>query len=478
MLSVLILLAGVTFFRQLSLMKPAPEQKEPQPVVLRVQTYRVESAVVDRFLASFGTAQPDLEVTISAEVAGRITEKVGVKVGDQVRGPDIVTLPTGESSRTTPQLLVQIDPQTYHERVLQVEALLEQNAVSLKKLEEEAALNSALLEQQESRLATITEDYERVLDLFARQAENESTVRQKKLEMEQYRETLIRLKNQQKLLPIQRAELLSQRTTYESDLRLAQLEFEKAAVRVPFSGTLSGDFVELGQYVRPGDPIARITATERMEVPLALTLSEAAILQQQLTAGVYPLAQLARREADIELPEGEIWHGEIRRVDPVASEQTRTVRAFVEVDNSRQRHPLRPGTFVHARVAVGEIDATQGLLIPRDALVEDAVFVAVPSAEIPSSKQPQPTEESFGIRQHQQAQRRPVVIRETLQSFALITSGLEPGEEIVMTNLDIIAEGTLLEIPETRSLRQELERARIPYLKPTAEEPAFRALTD
>src|SRR5690606_30307114 len=127
---VLILGLGLVFFQTLAGMKQAPPREAPKPTVLRIQTYRVESATLDRFIASFGTAQPDLQVTVSAEVSGRIKEKSQLKVGQRVHGPEIVTIPTGESSRKLGSLFFQIDPQTYQERVHQIENLLEQNRVN------------------------------------------------------------------------------------------------------------------------------------------------------------------------------------------------------------------------------------------------------------------------------------------------------------------------------------------------------------
>src|SRR6056297_2725902 len=107
----LILGLGFGFFQGLAGMKTTPPREEPKPNVLRVQTYRVESAPLKRFIASFRTAQPDVTVTVSAEVSGKVTEKMDFEVGSEVKGPEIVSLPSGQSSRKLGTRLIQIDSQ-------------------------------------------------------------------------------------------------------------------------------------------------------------------------------------------------------------------------------------------------------------------------------------------------------------------------------------------------------------------------------
>lgn len=456
-LSFVILSIGNAAFLQLASMKTAPPREELAEVVLKVEAFRVEAVTLDRSISGFGTAQPDVEVTVSAEVAGTITDHNNLEVGTEVQGPEIVQTDEGSSERRSGDVLVQVDPQTYQERVSQVDTMLQQNATSLRRLTEEQDLNEKLIAQQERRLETITLDYNRTLGLYERGAEAESTVRQKKLELEQYQETLLRLQNAQKLIPIQREELEAQQVAYKSDLKLAEIDLLKSTVRAPISGVVSEVFVELGQYVRTGDPIATITSTDRIEVPIAVSLRDAGILDQMLEAGHPPRAWLARRETQLTTPDSKgVWTGRILRVDPVADEQTRTVQAFVEVENSEQQTPLRPGTFVYARIEGGQITAEQGLLIPRDALLDGQVYLAT----------------SSGAQKHAVAEARPVTIAGLHQSFALVSSGVQPGDHIVMTNLDVVTEGSILDLRNVRTMADELSRLRVPYLHLSEEAPS------
>lgn len=121
--------------------------------------------------------------------------------------------------------------------------------------------------------------------------------------------------------------------------------------------------------------------------------------------------------------------------------------------------PLLPGTFVHGRI-LGAIQRDV-IAVPRDAVINGTVFVAVPEASAESS-----VAEPQYIVAH--AERRQVVVGRTLQSIVIIKSGIGPGDLVVMTNLDVIFEGARLRIDAAagvRHLADELARLRTPQVR-------------
>jgi hypothetical protein len=98
---------------------------------------------------------------------------------------------------------------------------------------------------------------------------------------------------------------------------------------------------------------------------------------------------------------------------------------------------MLPGTFVFARIEGPVYKRNECFAIPRDAIFQGGVFVA-----------------EGGI-----AKARKIEIAETLQSFALVTSGLEHDDQIVLTNLDVLRDGDKIESGNSvRTLKTELER--------------------
>ena len=448
--------AGIVFGR-LASQKQQPPREDPVPAVFRVETYVVEAMPLRRYLAAFGTARADREVVVGAEVAGRTTETGRQNVGDRVEGPQVSIGADGKSLRHPGSTIVRIDPQTYEERVQQAQSQISQSRVDLERLDQEHATNDLLIKQQQERLVTARREYERARTLLAQQAGRESDVSQAELQVQQYDEGLIRLRNEQQLYPIRRQQAEAKLQASTSDLALAMLELEKAHVRAPFTGVISAIHVEEGQYVRPGDPLVRITDLDIVEVPLPIGLPDAAIMTKMLAAGERPRAELVTDESRLFTGDTP-WEGVVTRISPIADEHTRTVNVFVEVDNRQAHAPLLPGSFVFARVAADVIPEQAGLLIPRDAIVDGQVFVAV-------AREAEADEAA-----RSEARSVPVTVVNTYQSFALVRGDLPEGAEIVMTNLDVVIDGALLEVRDRHTLAEEFRRLQVPYLMPLERE--------
>lgn len=448
-----LLFAGRVFVA-LASQKKEPPREEPVAAVYRVEAYQIERQPIQRYVAGFGTAQADREVIVSAEVAGRITRTEHLRVGHLIQGPKIGIDEDGKSQRSTGQTIVWIDPQTYEERVKQAEAMVTQDQVELRRMAQDEASNLRLITQQEERLATARLEYDRVKDLLARKASNESEVSRAMLEMQQYQEALIRLQNERDLFPVKRQQLETQAATRKSDLTLAMLELEKAHVRAPFAGAISQVHVEEGQYVRPGEPLVQLTDADVVVVPIPVGLEDAAVVSERLASGIETLVELVPDELNL-LSGGTIWHGRVARIAPTADERTRTVNIFVEINNRESESPLRPGTFVYARIEAEAIDSTETVLIPRDAIVNNAVFVVVAESSPEGARSPRLT-----------ARRVPLQVVRTMQSFALVRGELDESVQVVMTNLDIIADGVLLDVRQVHTLQDELVRLKVAYLKP------------
>jgi membrane fusion protein (multidrug efflux system) len=194
--------------------------------------------------------------------------------------------------------------------------------------------------------------------------------------------------------------------------------------------------IEQGQFVRPGDPLVTITDVDKVEIPISITLGDFAKIKPRLDSGTLPPVALASNESAPEL-----WTGELLRASPKVDPATRTVVVYVRVDNARQSTPLLPGTFVQARIE-GPVHQ-EVLVVPRDALIGSDVYVAHDTAT---------------------AERRAVTIDERLQAFAIVSEGIEEGDRVVLSNLDVLNTGSLIQPQRERTLDQELKEQRAKLL--------------
>ena len=170
----------------------------------------------------------------------------------------------------------------------------------------------------------------------------------------------------------------------EADLGEARLNLERTSLKVPFDGRISEKHVDLGQYISPGTPVARVFATDVVEIRLPLTDRQVGLLDLPLSfedrsvlhAGGAEVT-LSARFADREWQ----WQGRVVRTDASIDVDSRVVYAVVEVERpfasepGSERPPLSIGLFVNAEIS-GRNQA-QVSLLPRDALRNDGSVLVV-----------------------------------------------------------------------------------------------------
>lgn len=431
---ILLLFGGGTITAEaLSRLRTLPELKEPEDRRYNVDVFVVEPVDLQQVITGFGTAQPDREVVLSAQVAGEVlATHPRLEVGEKVEPPAGTPAPPHGTTPGPDEVLLQIDPRNYEERVVQIENRLRESEVELDRLKQEEMNLNRLRERLQSDYEDFAAEFKKTQDLHKRGVITESEFRQATIDLRQYEKTLLQNENELNLFPVRRDQIVQKREALQNDLKLAKLDLERTAVTAPFAGRLRQVNVEKGQYVRPGDALATITDARVVEVPVALTLTDHAKLVPALLAGQTPKVALAPNETS-----PAVWNGELVRSAPNADEQTRTVMVYVRVDNQQQLTPLLPGTFVQVRIDGPVYE--NALVVPRDALVRGKLFVEKDG-------------QSFGW------QVKPAV---TLQSLAILDEGVQSGERVILSNLDVLHDGAKVQPQAEHRLTEEMERERV-----------------
>lgn len=166
--------------------------------------------------------------------------------------------------------------------------------------------------------------------------------------------------------------------------RVAELNLQRTALRLPFPGRLISKFADVGQYVGVGAAVARVYATDRVRVRLPVT--ERQLARLDLPLGRAPDsadAQSARPAVTISAVfAGQRWEwpGHIERTEARIDTDTRVLYAVALVDepfagDASRRPPLLPGLFVQARIEGRRIDKLTPL--PRSAWRGDGTVLLV-----------------------------------------------------------------------------------------------------
>ena len=207
----------------------------------------------------------------------------------------------------------------------------------------------------------------------------------------------------------------------QAELESMRLQLTRAAVKAPFSGRVRTKASDLGQYVSPGRTLGRIFSTNIIEVRLPLTDADLSKLD-------LPIAFVAKTKADA--PDVMLsatiagktrhWAGKIMRTDSAYDTKTRALYAIAEVFDpygkgaSEEGVPLAPGLFVDAVLDGKQYNNV--IVLPRDGLrPENKVYVVDDKGKVDI---------------------RDAVVIDTNADHAILRSGVEVGELIVLSPLE------------------------------------------
>jgi multidrug efflux system membrane fusion protein len=193
-------------------------------------------------------------------------------------------------------------------------------------------------------------------DRAARLSQAQATVKQREVEYEA-RE---RLKSESYVSEAQLQESVALLEMARAELTRAKLDLEYMTIRAPFAGALQARAVEVGDFVKRGDPIATYVDNRTIIVNANLSEYDARFVNVGDTAA----AALAT---------GETVRGRIRYVAPVADEGTRTFGVELEVDNKERA--LRAGGTAELRIPAESVLAHR--VSPSLLTLDDAGNVGV-----------------------------------------------------------------------------------------------------
>ena len=275
-----------------------------------------------------GRVVPSREVTLSAEVNGRIIARP-----DTLRAGRHVTQGT---------LLVQLDPAD-HELVLQeITSQLDGVDLELKQLDVEARGLRDLARLAEEDVKLAAQELQRLTDLLPSRSATPAGRDRAEREWLDARIALGQLGNQQELLPARRARLAAQRQGLIARQERARRDLGRTRIVAPFNGLLAFDNVEVGDFVRAGDVLLKLERDDEVEVACQLRADQLRWLRDSLDA----VPSTGPEAVALEVPTVPVtisyrdnpgqWTGRLTRfqgggVDP----QTRTVACRVLVPRQR-----------------------------------------------------------------------------------------------------------------------------------------------
>jgi membrane fusion protein (multidrug efflux system) len=198
-----------------------------------------------------------------------------------------------------------------------------------------------------------------------------------------------------------------------------QAVIDKKTIRAPFSGRLGIRSVNLGQFVRDGDPIVSLLSLDPVYVDFNVP-------EQQLTQVQRAMAVRVTTDATPD----HVFIGRVTALNPEVDPSTRNIKVQATVANGGGE--LRPGMF--ARVELVLPESRPLLVIPSTAVLHapygDSVFVVSDVKDEKSGKTVK------------QVQMTTVRLGDTRGDFVAVTNGLKAGQTVATSGVFKLRNGS------------------------------------
>ena len=148
----------------------------------------------------------------------------------------------------------------------------------------------------------------------------------------------------------------------QANFNLASLELDYTQIRAPIQGVVSERYIKLGNTIKVGDPLFRVTSLDPLVAYLYVPEREYRRIQPGQPVAI-----------DIDALGDQRIIASVTRVSPIIDPATGTFKITIEISDDQRR--IKPGMF--GRISVVYDKHENALQVPRSAIVEDMGEVSV-----------------------------------------------------------------------------------------------------
>jgi len=239
---------------------PRKEKEPPRPVPVRTAAIEPQSGGID--IEVDGVVVPLREVTLGAEVSGRVLRK-----SDACNEGQLVAKGT---------VLFEIDPRDYELEVSRLEKELSQAGLAIEEVDEELIQNATSTELARRQVALARREAARLEGLKAGKIVTESEHDRAIRDELTAANSLTILEGQKRVLAKRRIRLLEAQSLAATMLEKAKLDLSRTRVVSPVDGIVVEDKVEQDSFVAKGAPLVTLEDTTATDVKTSLRMDEVA----------------------------------------------------------------------------------------------------------------------------------------------------------------------------------------------------------
>jgi RND family efflux transporter MFP subunit len=357
------------------------------PISVRVAV--AETRPLNRAIAVTGSLLPDETVSVSSEVAGRVSE-IFADFGQSVRKGDI---------------LAELDKREFNLQYERSRAALAQALarVGLDPGQEEATPETTpAIRQAKAQMEDARFKYENAARL----------IKTGDISQERFIELEKAFHAREAAYQAARDELRTQLASIQAlraEVKLAQKRLSDATLRAPFDGAVTARLASPGQYLRENTPL--LTLVKSFPLRLRVDIPETAADEVRVGSSIAFTTGAAP---------GATFHAVVRELNPALDARSRSLAAEARLSTPDSR--LRPGMFVQVQLALSQ--NASATVVPKEALYQLAGLTKV-----------------FVIRDNRVVENRIAPGQEIGGWIEVPGDSVRPGDRVAVSRLGMLIDG-------------------------------------
>jgi multidrug efflux pump subunit AcrA (membrane-fusion protein) len=390
-------------------------------------------------ITAYGNVEPAITLNSMAEVSGKIS----------------YVHPNLKSGETIPArtLVVRIDAEDYALSLKQTQEDLKASQSSLRELEEEEKSTRRSLQLAQKNLEVGEAELARIQDVYKKQLVAKSALDAEQQKAIQLRQQVEDLQGRLNGYESRRQSIAAQIARAEQEVQNRTTILGRTQITLPFDARIGAVSIDKTEFVTVGSPLFEAIDLKGVEISAQLPLDSMRKLVSHLenrtevsrqfiqTGGRIneSLGLSARVRLVNEMP-GAVWDARVLRISEAIDPTRQTLGIVVGIDNPYEkiipgkRPPLLKGMYTAVELFA---PVRPALVIPRKAIHQGRVYIA--SAE-----------DRLVI--------RPVEVQLIQGDLAVIRSGIEADERVIITDLIPVIEGMPLQVSTANQGEMELQQ--------------------
>ena len=419
----IVLLMGFFSMKMLANLKKPPAEVQNVEKPLRVIAKKMVPENVAITITGYGELNPKEEVIISPEVSGRVTYvHPNLDAGEIVNESDI---------------LIQIDDRNYKAAVKELEALVEQGENNINRLKTQNVIDIKRMKTARRNMELSKAEFLRVKKLFkTNKVGTQSQVDGNEKNFNSATDHYLLLKQAVDMFPFKIKEAAHALAANKARLEVAQANLERCQIRAPFDGRLKLVQIEKGQFINKGQHVMTLANDKQLEIHVPIDSRDVqkwlrfkpSTTEKSELAWFDDVLPVTCRIRWTEALDKDFWKGQLNRV-VMFNEKTRTITVAIEVDAEKAVNknadtlPLVEGMFCLVEIPGKQLENVYTL--PRWAVsYENTIYMAKNNRLKTSS----------------------VTVEKIEPEIAIISSGIVPNDDVIITRLTDPMENSLLDI--------------------------------